>query len=95
MKTLKTSSNVFAKANENCRNLTQNRIFTAKTQRTQSGYFLFGGERPPNKKASALLKTLLAEGQRILRRIGISPILLKQILLRDLCVSVVKSVLEI
>jgi len=32
--------------------LVQNRIFTAKAQRTQSRYFLFGGERPPNKKVS-------------------------------------------
>jgi len=39
-------------------------------------------EMPTNKKGSALLKSLLAEGHRILRRIGISPILLKQILLR-------------
>jgi hypothetical protein len=30
--------------------LVKNSIFTAETPRTQSGYFLFGGERPPNKK---------------------------------------------
>jgi hypothetical protein len=29
----------------------QNRIFTAKKQRTQRSHFLFGGERPPNKSA--------------------------------------------
>jgi len=46
---------------------------------------LFVGEGPTNKEVSALLKVLLAGGQRILRRVGISPILLKQILLRDLC----------
>jgi hypothetical protein len=32
--------------------LVQNRILTAKAPRTQSKYFLFGGERPPNKKLS-------------------------------------------
>ena len=55
------------------------------SQSTQREHFLFGGEIPPNKKVSALLKSLLAESQRILRRIGTSPILLKEILLRDLC----------
>ncbi len=56
-----------------------------RSQSTQREQFLFVGEGPTNKKVSALPKSLLAEGQRILRRIGISPILLKLILLRDLC----------
>jgi hypothetical protein len=31
-----------------------NKNFTAKSQRTRRSHFLFGGERPPNKKASVL-----------------------------------------
>ena len=38
--------------NDHDTNLVQNRILTAKTQRTRGSYFLFGGERPPNKKPS-------------------------------------------
>jgi len=34
--------------------LVQNSIFTAEAQRAQSRYFLFGGERPPNKKVSVI-----------------------------------------
>ncbi len=55
-----------------------------RSQSTQREQFLFVGEGPTNKKVSAVLKSLLAEGQRILRGIGTSPILLNQILLRDL-----------
>ncbi len=33
--------------------LVQNRIFTAEAQGTQRKQFLFGWERPPNKKVSA------------------------------------------
>jgi len=32
--------------------LVQNNIFTAEPPRTQRSDFLFGGERPPNKKPS-------------------------------------------
>jgi len=31
----------------------QNKIFTAKARRTQRSYFLFGGEKPPNRKFSS------------------------------------------
>jgi hypothetical protein len=47
--------------------------------------FVFVGEAPTDTKVSALLRSLLAEGHRILGRIDISPILLKQILLGALC----------
>jgi len=65
------------------------RPLRSSSQSTQRKQFLSVGEGPTNKKVSSLLKFLLAEGQSFLRRIGISPILFKEICLRglrDLCV---------
>jgi hypothetical protein len=40
------------------------RNLTAETLRSQRNLFLFGGERPPNKKASARAKIFVTKGRK-------------------------------
>jgi hypothetical protein len=75
------------------RTATSNNILTAEVLRTQRSHFLFGVERPPNKKVFARFEILVGQGPESLWRIGLSPILHKNILLRVLCASAVKSLL--